>query len=273
MSDVPSGSTVFLVPGSQSLMRDLDSQVVVITGASRGLGAAIARAFGREGARVVVNYYQSPDRAEAVAADIGDRALPVRADVRDPDAVQAMIDTATDHFGAPVTTAVHNALIDYQFDAENRETADTIDWEDYQTQVEGSVKGALHLLQACLPEMRAAGEGRFVGISSNLVQAPAVPYHDYTTGKAALLGFTRNMAGELGAEGITVNLVSGGLLDETDASAASSDAVFDTIRQNTPRGTVTTPEEVADAVLFFASPWARAVTGQNLIVDGGLVMQ
>ncbi len=251
MSDVPSGSTVFLIPGSQSLMRDLDSQVVVITGASRGLGAAIARAFGREGARVVVNYYQSPDRAEAVAADIGDRALPVQADVRDPDAVQAMIDTATDHFGAPVTTAVHNALIDYQFDAENRETADTIDWEDYQTQV----------------------EGRFVGISSNLVQAPAVPYHDYTTGKAALLGFTRNMAGELGAEGITVNLVSGGLLDETDASAASSDAVFDAIRQNTPRGTVTTPEEVADAVLFFASPWARAVTGQNLIVDGGLVMQ
>ncbi|MCS4192976.1 NAD(P)-dependent dehydrogenase (short-subunit alcohol dehydrogenase family) [Salinibacter ruber] len=122
-------------------MRDLDSQVVVITGASRGLGAAIARAFGREGARVVVNYYQSPDRAGAVAADIGDRALPVQADVRDPDAVQAMIDTATDHFGAPVTTAVHNALIDYQFDAENRETADTIDWEDYQTQVEGSVKG------------------------------------------------------------------------------------------------------------------------------------
>ena len=89
----------------------LDSQVVVITGASRGLGAAIARAFGREGARVVVNYYQSADQADAVATDIGDRALPVQADVRDPDAVQAMVDTAADHFGDPVTTAVHNALI------------------------------------------------------------------------------------------------------------------------------------------------------------------
>mgnify|MGYP006423005149 FL=1 len=254
-------------------MRALDSQVVVITGASRGLGAAIARAFGREGARVVVNYYQSPDRAEAVAADIGDHALPVQADVRDPDAVQAMVDTAADHFGAPVTTAIHNALVDYKFDAEARATADTIEWADYKAQLDGSVKGALHLLQSCLPGMRAAGEGRFVGISSNLVQNPAVPYHDYTTGKAALLGFTRNMASELGADGITVNLVSGGLLDETDASAATSDAVFDAIRQNTPRGTVTTPEEVADAVLFFASPWARAVTGQNLIVDGGLVMQ
>lgn len=254
-------------------MRDLDSQVVVITGASRGLGAALARAFGREGARVVVNYHQSPDHAEAVAADIGDRALPVQADVRDPEAVQAMVETAADHFGQPVTTAVHNALVDYQFDAADRETADTIEWSDYEAQLEGSVKGAFHLLRACLPGMRSAGEGRFVGISSNLVQNPAVPYHDYTTGKAALLGFVRNMAQELGAEGITVNLVSGGLLDETDASAATSDAVFDAIRQNTPRGTVTTPEEVADAVLFFASPWARAVTGQNLIVDGGLVMR
>jgi len=254
-------------------MLDLDQQVVVVTGASRGLGAAIARAFGREGARVVVNYYQSRDRAEAVAADIGDRARAVQADVRSAEAVEAMVHAAADHFGAPVTTAIHNALIDYRFDAEARETVDTIQWDDYQTQLEGAVQGALHLLKACLPGMREAGQGRFVGISSNLVQDPAVPYHDYTTGKAALLGFVRNVAQELGDEGITANLVSGGLLDRTDASAATSDAVFDIIRQNTPRGTVTTPEEVADAVLFFASPWARAVTGQTLIVDGGLVMQ
>lgn len=254
-------------------MLDLDRQVVVITGASRGLGAAIARAFGREGARVVVNYFQSADRAETVAADIGERALPVQADVRSPEAVQAMVDTAADHFGDPVTTAVHNALIDYRFDPEGRATVDTISWDEYQTQIDGSVKGALHLLKACLPGMRAAGEGRFVGISSNLVQDPAVAYHDYTTGKAALLGFVRNVAADLGTDGITANVVSGGLLDETDASAATSDAVFGIIEQNTPRGTVTTPEEVADAVLFFASPWARAVTGQNLIVDGGLVMQ
>lgn len=253
-------------------MRSLDTQVVVITGASRGLGAAIARAFGREGARVLVNYYQSESRAEAVAADIGDRALAVQADVRDPEAMREMVDTAADHFGDPVTTAVHNALIDYRFDAASRETLDTIEWADYQTQLDGSVKGALHLLKACLPGMREAGEGRFIGISSNLVQNPTVPYHDYTTGKAALVGFVRNIASELGADGITANVVSGGLLDETDASAATSEAVFDAIRQSTPRGSITTPEEVADAVLFFASPWARAVTGQNLIVDGGLVM-
>ncbi len=254
-------------------MSDLDSQVVAVSGASRGLGAAIAHAFAREGARVVVNYFQSQDAAETVAAEIGDRALPVQADIRDPDAVASMIDAAIDHFGDPVTTAVHNALVDYRFDAENRETADTIEWSAYRAQLQGSIQGALNLLQACLPGMREAGHGRFIGISSNLVQDPVVPYHDYTAGKAGLLGFVRTMASELGPEGIAVNLVSGGLLDETDASAATSDDVFGIVEQSTPRRQVTTPEEVADAVLFFASPWARAVTGQNLIVDGGLVMR
>ena len=261
------------MPDASSTPLPLDQQVVCITGASRGLGAAIARAFGREGARVVVNYYESADRADAVAAAIGARALPVQADVRDRAAVRAMIDRAADHFGDPVTTAVHNALVDYRFDADARSTADEVTWDEYQTQFDGAVQGALHLLQACVPGMRDAGTGRFVGISSNLVQNPVVPYHDYTASKAGLLGFVRTMAGDLGPDGITANLVSGGLLDTTDASAATSDEVFGIIEQSTPRRQVTTPDEVADAVLFFASPWARAVTGQNLIVDGGLVMK
>jgi 3-oxoacyl-[acyl-carrier protein] reductase len=139
-------------------------------------------------------------------------------------------------------------------------------------QFDGAVKGALHLTQACLPSMEDAGHGRIIAIGSNLVQNPVVPYHDYTTSKAALLGFVRNMAADLGPKGITVNMVSGGLLRTTDASAATSDEVFGIIEQTTPLRHVTTPEEMADAVLLFASPWARAITGQNLIVDGGLVM-
>jgi 3-oxoacyl-[acyl-carrier protein] reductase len=258
-------------------MLSLHEQVVLISGASRGLGAAIARAFAREGAQVVVNYYESEDAARALAETLNaghdGRALPVQADVRDRVAVQKMVDAAADHFGTPVTTVVHNALVDFRFDPAARDEADEIDWTDYQTQLDGSVQGALHLLQASLPGMGEAGGGRFIGIGSNLVQDPVVPYHDYTTSKAALLGFVRNMASELGDRNVTVNMVSGGLLDTTDASAATPDEVFDLIAQNTPRGQVTTPEEVADAVLMMASPWARAVTGQNLIVDGGLVMR
>ncbi|MUV36616.1 3-oxoacyl-[acyl-carrier-protein] reductase [Lentibacillus sp. JNUCC-1] len=117
-----------------------------------------------------------------------------------------------------------------------------------------------------------AGFGRFINIGTNLFQNPVVPYHDYNTSKAALLSFTRNVAKELGPHGITVNMASGGLLDKTNASAATPDVVFDLIREQTPLQKVTSPEEVADAILFFASPWSRGVTGQNLIVDGGLVM-
>lgn len=254
-------------------MSTLDAQLVVISGASRGLGAQIARATVREGAMVVVNYYQSEESAQALADELGDRALALQADIRDPDAVREMVDTAVDHFGAPVTAAVHNALIDFRFDAENRPTLHEIDWDAYDTQAEGSVRGALNLLQACIPHMTDAGGGRFVAIGSNLVENPVVPYHDYTTGKAALIGFVRNAAQELGPDGITVNMVSGGLLRTTDASAATPEEVFGIIEQTTPLRKVTTPEEVADAVLFFLSPWSRAVTGQTLVVDGGLVMR
>ena len=99
-----------------------------------------------------------------------------------------------------------------------------------------------------------------------------VPYHDYTAAKAALLSLTRTAAKDLGPQGITVNMISGGLLRTTDASAATPDEVFDYIAAGTPLGRVTTPEEFADTALFIASDWSRGVTGQNLVVDGGLVM-
>ncbi len=120
--------------------------------------------------------------------------------------------------------------------------------------------------------MKEENFGRIINIGTNLVQHPVVPYHDYTTSKAALLGFTRNMAADLGKYGITVNMVSGGLLKTTDASAATSNEVFELIKASTPLRKVTSPTEMADAVLFFASPWSRAVTGQNMMADGGLVM-
>jgi 3-oxoacyl-[acyl-carrier protein] reductase len=133
------------------------------------------------------------------------------------------------------------------------------------------VRGALNVIQAAAPAMAANGFGRVINIGTNLFQNPVVPYHDYTAAKAALLSLTRTAAADLGPQGITVNMVSGGLLRTTDASKATPEAVFDLIAGMTPLRSVTTPEEFADAVLFFASPWSRAVTGQNLVVDGGLV--
>ncbi|MFK2825319.1 3-oxoacyl-ACP reductase [Bacillus sp. B190/17] len=251
---------------------EIKDQVVLVTGASRGLGAEIAKAFGREGARVIVNYYQSEQKAQEVAQSIGDHAIAVQADITDKEQVQNMFGQAEQHFGQAVTTVVNNALVNFKFDAVNKKDAKTIAWEDYDTQLEGSVKASLHTTQAAHEGMSRLKFGRIINIGTNLVQNPVVPYHDYNTGKAALIGFTRSMARELGVNGITVNMVSGGLLQTTDASASTPDEVFELIKESTPLQRVTTPGELADAVLFFASPWSRAVTGQNLVVDGGLVM-
>lgn len=252
---------------------EIKDQLVLVTGASRGLGKAIAKAFGQQGAKVVVNYFTDRAKAEQVVADIGsEQAVAIQADVRSEAEVNNMIAKAVDRFEQPVTTVVNNALIGFSFNGDLRKKIDQIAWADFQTQFEGTVLAALNTLRATYEGMVQQQFGRIITIGTNLVQDPVVPYHDYNTGKAALLSFTRNTAKELGPEGITVNMVSGGLLKTTDASVATPDSVFDLIQKGTPLNKVTTPEEVADAVLFFASSWSRAVTGQNLMVDGGLVM-
>lgn len=233
---------------------NLDKQVVLVTGGSRGLGAAIVKAFANQGANVVVNYHSSREKAEALVKEIGKQAVAIKADVRDKAEVEAMFSEAKLHFGSPITTVVNNALVNFSFDPVKRKDASAIGWEDYLEQLEGSVQASMNTLQAGLEAMKEQKFGRIINIGTNLVQHPVVPYHDYTTSKAALIGFTRNMANELGAEGITVNMVSGGLLKVTDASKATTDEVFDIIENSTPLRQVTAPEDVADAVLFFASP-------------------
>jgi 3-oxoacyl-[acyl-carrier protein] reductase len=254
------------------LSMKLKDQVVLVTGGSRGLGAETVKAFAREGARVVINYFQNEEKAKDLEAMIGENALAVGADVRDPAQVQSMFRQAKEHFGSPITTIVNNALVNFKFDPVANKDAFAVGWEDYHQQLEGAIRGALNTIQSGLPDMKELKFGKIINIGTNLFQNPVVAYHDYTTSKAALLGFTRNMASDLGKYGVTVNMVSGGLLKKTDASSATSEEIFELIESSTPLRKVTEPAEAADVILFFASPWARAVTGQNLVVDGGLVM-
>lgn len=248
-----------------------EQQLVLITGAARGLGEHLVRAFLREGARVVINYHNSAAAAQALANEAPERLFVVQADVTDSAAVQAMFAQARDHFGMPVTTVINNALPQFSFNGDARPRVEELQWHDLDRQFAGVVGGALNTTQAALAGMREVGFGRIVNIGTNLFQNPVVPYHDYTAGKAALLSLTRTLSQDLGPNNITVNMVSGGLLRTTDASSATPEEVFDYIAANTPLRRVTTPAEFADAILFFASPWARAITGQNLVVDGGLV--
>lgn len=249
----------------------LSEHVVLVTGGGRGLGTHIVRAVAAHGARVVINYRSSDRAAKELAAEIGERAVALQADVTDAQAVRRLVDDASSYFGSPIIAVVTNALPDYSFNGENRSHADDLTVDELDAQFRGVVGGALTVIQAVLPGMREAGTGRIVTIGTNLVQNPVVPYHDYTAAKSALLALTRTLSHDLGPDGITVNMVSGGLLRTTDASSATPAAVFDAIAASTPLRSVTTPAEFADAVLFFLSPWSRAVTGQNLVVDGGLV--
>lgn len=254
----------------------LSGQRVLVTGGARGLGLELSRAFVREGAQVVVNYRNSAAAAHRLVTELTaertDAAIAIQADVTDPVQVDDLFTAAENSLRAPVTVVVNNALAAFAFDGDARPKAHEVGWDRFAQQFDGSVKAALNTVQRALPGFARAGSGRVINIGTNLFQHPVVPYHDYTAAKAALLSLTRTLAHDLGPDGITVNMVSGGLLRATDASAATPTAVFDTIAQGTPLRRVTTPAEFADAVMFFASPWSRSVTGQNLVVDGGLVM-
>ncbi|WP_180177058.1 3-oxoacyl-ACP reductase [Acinetobacter sp. YH12039] len=249
----------------------ISDQIVLVTGGARGLGLAISQTLIAEGARVVVNYLSSQTAAEQLTTEFPQQVFAYQADVTDKAQVEQLFAAAESHFGTAITSVVNNALIHFQFNGDARPKIEELTAQHLQQQFDGAVVAALNTTQAALPKMKAQGFGRIVNIGTNLIQNPVVPYHDYTAAKAALLAFTRTAAHELGEFGININMLSGGLLQSTDASKATPDAVFDLIAASTPLRTVTTPEEFAAAIMIFLSPYSRAVTGQNLIVDGGLV--
>ncbi|GAA5012710.1 3-oxoacyl-ACP reductase [Acinetobacter puyangensis] len=249
----------------------INQQIVLVTGGARGLGAAITTTLVHAGAKVVVNYFKSHALAEQLQQQFPDQIFIYQTDVTDKIEVEQMFNAAKQHFGQAITSIINNALVDFKFNGEDRPKLTNLQWSEIQTQLDGAVHACLNTLQAGLPDMQAQHFGRIVNIGTNLVQNPVVPYHDYTAAKAALLAFTRTTAHELGEYGITVNMLSGGLLQTTDASHATPQVVFDLIASSTPLKKVVSPAEFADTVLFFLSPWSRVVTGQNLIVDGGLV--
>ena len=246
------------------------SELVLVTGSGRGLGSSIAKSFVDNGYKVAINYFKSKDKAENLCKELGDNTRAFCADVSDVNQVKRMIDEIKVEFNQTPSILVNNAMTEYVFNGDARKFADKISWEEISQHLDVTLKGSLNLIQALIPSMKENSYGRIINIGTNLVQNPVVPYHDYTIAKAALLGLTRTFAKDLGSMGITVNMVSGGLLKVTDASAATPDAVFDAIAEMTPLQKVTTTEDFSDAVLFFASHQSRSITGQNLTVDGGL---
>lgn len=248
------------------------TRTVLVTGSSRGLGAAIAKTLIQQGFQVIVNYNQSKEAAEELIAEVSkDQAIALQADVTNRDEVEKLVSQATEHFGQ-IDVVVNNALVGFKFDSNKQKSFKDLKWEDYQQQLDGTLKAAFNVSQSVIPQFIERGAGSIISIGTNLYQNPVVPYHEYTTAKAGLIGFTRNIAAELGQYGINANVVSGGLLKTTDASSATTSEVFDLIAQTTPLRRVTAPQDVANMVAYLASEQASGITGQNITVDGGLTM-
>lgn len=240
----------------------MEQKVVLITGASRGIGAATARRFAAGGYKVVVNYHHSKDQAEALAAEIG--GVAIQADVADPVEVQKMVDNVLEKF-CQLDILVCNAGI-----AQQKLFGDLTD-ADWRRMFAVNVDGTFHAIRAALPHFIHRKAGRIVTMSSMWGQTGGSCEVAYSASKAAVIGLTRALAKELGPSGITVNCVAPGVI-ATEMNANLDEEAMAALAEETPLGTIGRPEDVAEAVWYLASDGARFVTGQVLAPNGGLVI-
>jgi 3-oxoacyl-[acyl-carrier protein] reductase len=244
-------------------------RVALITGASRGIGAATARLLAVRGMRVAVNYRASRQEADGVVAAItadGGEALAVQADVRDQAAVLSMVTEVGSAWGV-VDVLVHNALIPYAI-----KSFHDITWDELGGKLEQEMRSAFGVTNAVLPGMISQGYGRIVYLGTGLSQRPREGMIALGTSKAALTQFARFVAQEVAAQGITVNVVSPGPV----AGTTLTDVLGPELKRQqvaaTPLGRMATPDDVARVVAFYAGDDSGFITGTVAPVSGGMDM-
>ncbi len=243
------------------------NQTVLITGASRGIGRAAAAAFARNGYNVAVNYCKSKEKATDLANELngyGVMAAAYQADVSDKTAVGEMFGKAEQELGR-ISVLVNNAGIAEQI------LFSDITEEKWDRMFAVNVKGAYNCTQAALSSMIHEKYGRIINVSSMWGISGASCEVHYSASKAALIGFTKALAKEVGLSGITVNCIAPGVIG-TDMNSAISGEILEELKENTPINRIGTPEDVAAAILFLASDKASFITGQTLSVDGGFIL-
>ena len=233
----------------------------LVTGSSRGIGAAIAKALAREGWPVGINYRSDSDAAEAVVKEItdaGGRARALKGDVSEPDTTEALFKALEEEFG-PVLVLVNNAGV--RADG----LSPQIDDEDWARVIDTNLNAAFRLTRRALRPMIRARFGRVVNIASIVGQRANPGQANYAASKAGLVAMTKTVAAEVARRGVTVNAVAPGFI-ETDMT----EGLGDDLLRHVPARRTGTPDEVAECVRFLASDGAAYVTGVCLTVDGGL---
>lgn len=257
------------VSSTTSIPFDSGRRVAMVTGASRGMGAQIAKTLAKKGFAVAVNYFRSADRARNVVREIelnGGVAFAVQADVRDAESVLALFAKVTEALGPPrvlVNAAVGEFI--------NRPIND-LRWADFAAHMDYQVKAVLQLCQSAYPHMKSAGGGAIVNILSQVTAGvPATGMADYVSAKNALMGLSKAMAAEWAEDMIRVNMVSPGLT-RTEMTEHYQERVFKMEAARTPLKRIATPDDVASAVAYLVGEEASFLTGVNLFVTGGQVM-
>ena len=245
----------------------LDGKCALVTGASRGIGRAVALKLAEEGAKVALNFAGNEAAANEVRQEIeaaGGQAILVKADVANEAAVQEMVQKTADAFGR-IDILVNNAGITRDgLLARMKE-------EDWDAVLSTNLKGVFLTTKAVAKLMMKQRAGRIVNMASVVGVTGNAGQANYSAAKAGVIGFTKTIAKELASRGVTANAVAPGFID-TDMTSVLSDKAKEAALTGIPLGRMGTPEDVAAAVLFLASDQASYVTGQVLHVDGGMVM-
>ncbi|MGA8259205.1 MAG: 3-oxoacyl-ACP reductase FabG [Arenicellales bacterium] len=247
-------------------MTSLGNEICLVTGASRGIGRAIAATLGRAGA-VVVGTATTDEGAAAISACLEEQGLRgkgLKLDVTSSEQVNELIAAVTDELGAP-TVAVNNAGI----------TRDNLllrmKEEEWDAVLDADLKAVYRVSKACLRRMTKARHGRIINITSVVGVSGNPGQTNYSAAKAGIIGFTRSLAREVGNRGVTVNAVAPGFID-TDMTRVLSEAQREALLETIPLGRLGDPDDVAQAVLYLASPAGAYVTGTTLHVNGGMYM-
>jgi 3-oxoacyl-(acyl-carrier-protein) reductase len=248
-------------------MKELEGKVCLVTGGSRGIGRAIVQAMNQAGAHVAFTYQSSKESADKLVESLnvnGTRCRGYQANVASFEEMQQLVKQVMSDLG-PISILVNNAGInrDKSFLKMTKGMWDEV--------MRVNLDGVFHTTQLVAQDMVGAGWGRIINISSIVGQTGNFGQVNYAATKGAMISFTESLARELARKGITVNAVAPGFI-ETDMVSGMPEAALDQVRANTPMGRLGKPEEIADAVVFLASPRSSYVTGQVLAVNGGMYM-